>query len=115
MEAFREAARLFEEELKIDPDNARTMVYAADCYSMLGERERARSLVTGAVERGIEPDDLDVAAGVYEQIGDRAAALGQVQAAFRAGIDPKVFDESPTFAALTKDPRYAALANARKK
>jgi serine/threonine-protein kinase len=115
MEAFRQAAALFEEELKIDPTNAQTLVYAADCYSNLGQRERARTLVTEGLRKNPAPDDLDVAASVYEQIGDRAAALGQVKAAFAAGIGPEVFERSPTFEKLTKDPRYAALVKAREK
>jgi serine/threonine-protein kinase len=115
LEAFRQAAALFEEEIKIDPTNAETLIYAADCYSQLGDAGRARALAADALKRGMAPDDLDVAAGVYEQIGDRTAALGQVRAAFDAGIDPSVFDHAPTFEKLTKDPRYATLVKARKK
>jgi serine/threonine-protein kinase len=115
MEAFRKAAALFEEELKIDPTNAQTLVFAADCYSMLGERERARTLVAEGLKGNLAPIDIDVAAGVYEQIGDRAAALGQVKAALAAGIEPETFEKSPTFEKLTKDPRYAALVKAMQK
>jgi eukaryotic-like serine/threonine-protein kinase len=108
--AYRRAAELAEEERKIDPRNAETLVQLADCYAMLDEPARARAaaaegLAIGPVDAGI----ASIAAGIYEVIGDRAEALRWIGVALKAGQPRADVERDPTMRNLIRDPRYKAM------
>jgi serine/threonine-protein kinase len=113
--AYRKAVELAEEERKIDPRNADTLVQLADCYAMLGDPARARAaaaegLAIGPVDAGLAA----IAAGTYEVIGDRTEALRWIGAAMNAGLPRADLEHDPNFRTLVTDPRYVAMTAARK-
>lgn len=112
-EAYRRGAALLEEQHRIDPVSTKTLVALGTCYAGMGDAARARAAVAEALRGAISPDDWTNLVGALETIGDRPAALAQVEAAFRAGVTPDEFEQDPTFEALRKDARYAALVRAR--
>jgi tetratricopeptide (TPR) repeat protein len=108
--AYRKAAELAEEERKLDPKNARTLVELADCRAMLGEPDRARTLAAEGLR--MAPGDgtvARIAAGVYEVIGDRAEALGCLGKALEAGYNAGEIGRDPTFTSLRGDRRWVAM------
>jgi Flp pilus assembly protein TadD len=112
--AYRRAAELAEAERKIDPRNPLTLVALADCYAMLGEKSRARDLVSEGLRAGpVDGPLAQIAAGVYEVIGDRGEALRWLSEALRNGVSPDEVGYDPTFASLRTDPRWISLVTAR--
>ena len=82
----------------------------ADCYSMLGEPQRARDLLQQALE--LAPEDVSQmyqAAIVYEQLKDRDAALDAIGKAIAGGYSRDLIDRSPDLAQLRADPRFSNL------
>ena len=109
--AYRHAVPLAEQELKVDPKNARILAHLADCHAMLDEADEARA--RGEQAGRLAPTDRRVAAslaGVYEHIGDRAAALHWLSVAFKAGQPRSEVESDPTFEKLRGDPRWLKLA-----
>ena len=112
-EAYRRAAELAEQELRVDPTNPLLIAHLADCRAMLGEAEKARVLAAEAARQA--PDNRRVAeilSGVYEQIGDRDGALRWLTGAVEAGYPLADVESDPTFEKLRQDPRYAKVAAA---
>jgi eukaryotic-like serine/threonine-protein kinase len=112
MEAYRQAAALLDQLRAIDPTNPETLADLADCQAMLGDKVRARALLTEAGKNGPDGDALSVMVGAYETIGDREEALRHLRAALKAGARPGDFDEEPMFEKLRSDSRYAAIMKA---
>jgi serine/threonine-protein kinase len=109
--AYQQAARLGEEERKLDPSDALTLVDLADCYAQVGRREEARSLIQQALARAPERPEVALqAAATLEDLGDRDAALRWLGVALTHGYPRHEVERSPDLDALRKDPRYAALA-----
>ena len=112
MEAYRQAAALLDQLRAVDPTNPETLADLADCYAMLGDGGRARTLLAEAGKNGPDGDVLSVMVGAYDALGDREEALRHLRAALKAGAGRKVFDEEPTFERLRSDSRYAAIMKA---
>ena len=97
MEAYRQAAALLDQLRAVDPTNPETLADLGDCYAMLGDGGRARTLLAEAGKNGPDGDVLSVMVGAYDALGDREEALRHLRAALKAGVGRKVFDEEPTF------------------
>jgi tetratricopeptide (TPR) repeat protein len=111
--AYQHAARLIEQELKINPRDSKAMLALADCYSILGRSGRARELVERALKQAPgDAENMFRAADVEEQLGDRTAALDWLGKAMRAGYPMTEIERDPTLRQLRTDPRYRALAEA---
>jgi tetratricopeptide (TPR) repeat protein len=109
-EAYRRAAVLAEQERRLDPKDARVLAHLSDCYAMLGDAARARSLAADAGALG--PAGRRVAstlADVFEFLGDREAALRWLAIVLRAGYPRADVDSDPTFEALRTDARWLKL------
>ena len=110
-EAYARAAALAEEQRRVDPKDAVLVATLADCYAMLGEKDKARRTAGEALALG--PEDHEVAAlvaGVHEQLGEREAALRFLGRALREGHPRELVLTDPTFDELRRDPRFAKLA-----
>jgi len=110
-EAFRRAVQLAEAEHRINPQNTRVLMHLADCYSMLGEIDRARELLQSTLSAA-PPQDVSImfnAGMVSEQIGEREQALTWIGKALRQGYSRKLVEDSPSLAKLRTDPRYMDL------
>jgi tetratricopeptide (TPR) repeat protein len=53
------ARRYLDEALDLAPDNILVMGYAGRIYEKLGDRDRARSLITSAIERGYSLTEIE--------------------------------------------------------
>jgi Flp pilus assembly protein TadD len=112
-DAYRRAAELAEQELRVDPTNPRLVAHLADCRAMLGDADAARALSERAAR--LAPDSRRVAeilSGVHERIGDREGALRWLAAAVEGGYPLADVESDPTFESLRKDSRYARVAAA---
>ncbi len=105
--AFQRTAALAEAQLKVNPKQASVLMDLADCYSMLGQQDRARTLVQQGLR--LAPDDVPImfnAGVVYEQLGDREHALELIGKAIAGGYSRDLVDKAPSLARLRADPRF---------
>jgi serine/threonine-protein kinase len=112
--AYERAARLAEEQLRVNPRDASVLVDLADCHAMLGNEARSRRDLSKAL--ALAPHDVEVqetAASVYEELGDREAALRWIRQALAAGYPREQLERDPGLAALRADPHYGALVGKR--
>lgn len=105
-DAYRQAIRLAERELLVNPRDTRALAALADYYSMTGDKSRAldyihRALALGASESSV----LFKAAQVYEQLGQSDDAVTCLLKALDAGYSPTMARDMPVFDALRSDPR----------
>lgn len=109
-EAFQRTAQLTEEERRVNPRDPNLMIQLADAYSMLGQKERARDLLSQALK--LSPDaasDMFQAAVVYEQVGDRKQALKWLGKAVQQGYSRDIVEKSPSLVHMRSDPGYQKL------
>jgi tetratricopeptide (TPR) repeat protein len=110
-DAYRRAAALVEQEITIDPRNARLYADLADARAMLGERVAALAAAREAATFGAtQPDVVQTLATVYEQLGDREVALQWQAKAFELGGPVTDVERDPGMERLRADPRYQTLA-----
>ncbi|UCG60835.1 MAG: protein kinase [Candidatus Zixiibacteriota bacterium] len=110
MAAYRQAVKRAEQQLTINPSDTDVLSHLADCYAVLGERNRALSLMQQALT--LAPDDVEImstAGIVYEQLGERDTALIWIAKAFSCGYQPEHIESLPEMQSLTGDPRYKQL------
>lgn len=108
--AFERTAELAEEQRRVNPNRPNVLMDLADCYSMLDQPERSRSLLEQALK--LAPNDVPImfnAGVVYEQLGDRDQALQWIGKAIRGGYSRDLIDRAPSLADLRADPRFRAL------
>jgi serine/threonine-protein kinase len=109
-QAYEQAAQKADAQLKVNPRQARVITDLADCYSRLGQADRARDLLQQALQ--ISPDEADIlyhTGSVYEQLGDRKRALQFIGKALGKGYSRDLVQRSPTLAELRKDPQFASI------
>ncbi|MBZ5543017.1 MAG: tetratricopeptide repeat protein [Acidobacteriia bacterium] len=108
--AYRQAVLLAQEDLRINPREARTLGYLAYYYAMLSDRQAAQS----CLERGlaVAPDDAELrfnAALAHNQLGDRDQTLEWLEKALAAGFSPATVRDNPFLDNLRTDSRYLRL------
>lgn len=113
-EANREARRLVEERLAVNPRDALLHVELASYLVGLGDKPGARQSLGRAL--GLSPTDaatsLDIAT-VYEELGERDDALVWLERAIARGQSWREIDGWPELAKLREDPRFQQLRRAR--
>jgi serine/threonine-protein kinase len=110
-EAYARAADLAEEQRRVDPKDAVLVAYLADCYAMLGEKDKARRAAGEALALGPHLHEVAaLVAGVHEQLGEREAALRFLGRALLEGHPRELIETDPSFEELRRDPRFARLA-----
>jgi serine/threonine-protein kinase len=111
--AYRRAAKLAEEQRRVNPRDPDVLINLGDCYVALGRTAEGLDLVANALE--LAPDDLDVelfAANIFEDAGDRDRALELLAKVLRNGFGVDQIDSAPGLADLRADPRFKALMKA---
>ncbi|MGH9795792.1 MAG: protein kinase domain-containing protein [Candidatus Acidiferrales bacterium] len=105
--AYRHAAEMLKSQLEVNPQDADLVIRLADCYGMLGEATRARTLIRRALD--LAPDNVDVmfrAGDIYEHLGDRERALEWIGKALDRGYSLEEVERSPGLKLLRSDPRF---------
>ncbi len=110
-EADREAVRRAERRLELEPADARALSLGAQSLYKLGDRERASSWISKAVD--LYPDEAGVlinAGCLFAKMGDKERALEALEKAFARGQGKRDWIEhDPDYDLLRDDPRFQAL------
>ena len=108
--AFERAAKMGEAELRVNSRRPGLLINLADCYSMIGQTQRARDLLAQALTIGLDGAQAMFAASqVYEQLGDRDHALEWIAQALKNGYPEDLVNRSPGLARLRADPRFQQM------
>jgi tetratricopeptide (TPR) repeat protein len=114
-EAYEEALRRTDDELKVNPRDAVALRNRARALRNLGDETKAREAILSA--RAAAPADSTVlveAARIAFLRQDRAAAFALLADAVRAGFSPSLLRADPEFAEIKADPSFEkALATPR--
>ena len=108
--AYRRAAGMAEELRQINPRDAALLASLAGYYVILGEKDRALSILEQALT--IAPNDWWVLYNhghAYEQLGEREKALDWIDKALKAGYPRKEIERDPWLADLRADERFQQL------
>ena len=108
--AYREAIRLADEKLGVDPRDARTWALRATYEAMTDNKPEALASLQKALS--LEPARAGVqfrAALVYNHFGDVDRTLQSLQKARASGLSPSLISETPDFDHLHADPRFQAI------
>jgi tetratricopeptide (TPR) repeat protein len=108
--AFREAIRLAEAALAVNPKNHRIRASLAFYFIKTGDRRRALAELERARQQA--PDDGHVlfrSVLVHELAGDRDRAVAELEAALRSGYSKDEIRRAADLAELRKDSRYPRL------
>ncbi len=109
-EAFARAARLAQERLAVDPEDASVLADLADCQAYLGNHDESRKTIARAL--ALAPADVEVlatGAAVQEHLGERTAALQTLARAVAGGYPRALVERDPGLRALRADPRFAGV------
>lgn len=112
LSAYRTAVSKAEAILRLNPENAKLMEDIAGYCSSLGQREKARRLISRALVTA--PTNVILvgrAAMIYEELGERNMALRLLAKAFKDGYSPTEVENAPEMKELRKDPRFIKLRN----
>jgi serine/threonine protein kinase/Flp pilus assembly protein TadD len=114
-DAYREAVRLGDEELRVNPRDGRILAYRATYLAMLGRKEDAvSSLRSALLFSPKDPDVLFRGALVYNRFGDTDRALQTLQEAIALGAASSWVRDTPDFDHLRTDPRFRAILRGAK-
>ncbi len=113
---FRQAIRLAQHQLTVNPSDAEIMASLGGYYAMIGNTDSSRL----CTERSLQLNSKDAAilfhAGTtYERIGDRTRALEWIGKSLDAGYSISEISNQPELKNLYKDTRYKALISRTKK
>jgi serine/threonine protein kinase/tetratricopeptide (TPR) repeat protein len=111
----RKSAKLIEQRLELNPDDARAANLGAAVYAGLGEEKKARELATRSL--AIDPDDpmllYNVACTYAKFDATREEAMACLEKAVDRGFGHKEWIEhDPDLAPLRNHPRYIAISQA---
>ncbi|HEY6099922.1 MAG TPA: protein kinase [Anaeromyxobacter sp.] len=108
--AYRKAATLAEERLRINEADADTMAQLASFYARIGRADRARQLADEASKR--DPRNANVqyyAAIVAVRLGATETALAALERGVELGYPRQLLSRDAGLAPLFGQPRFAAL------
>jgi len=107
---YRVAARLARNKKTINRRDAVVLAHLAEYYVQLGESEKAREHIAGALDHG--PNNVDVLAAaslVYEALGKRALALHWLEEAMKNGYAIAEIEHEPGFRGLRREQRFQEI------
>jgi tetratricopeptide (TPR) repeat protein len=110
MEAYGRAAELAEQQLGVNPKNARVRKSLAVYQVKVGRADEARTNIKVALSD--EPENVDVlfaAVRVFELAGDRDRALSFLKDCLGRGYALREVQIEPDLASLRRDPRYQSI------
>ncbi len=111
--AYREAVRLAEIDLQVNPRDARLLASLAVYLQKAGEASKASARADEAL--GVAPHDFDVlrrVAQVHALAGRSQFALDMLEAALRNGLTRDALQKDDEFDNLRKLPRFQTLVKA---
>jgi tetratricopeptide (TPR) repeat protein/tRNA A-37 threonylcarbamoyl transferase component Bud32 len=110
MPAYRKAAELAAEELKVNPHDTDVLGDLANYYSMMGQKKESLGYLEQALQYGRNDKEvLIVAALVHNQLGDTGLALEWMNKAMQAGYPIRTLEAQPAVQNLARDPRFQEL------
>jgi len=104
---YQRAARMAEEELRLNPREPTVLTNLAQYYGMLGKRDRALFMIRRAL--ALAPNDNKTmfrAAEIHEHLDERSLALHYVAKALASGYSRKGLERSLELRELRTDPRF---------
>jgi eukaryotic-like serine/threonine-protein kinase len=108
--AYGTALALGDEQLRVNPADARTRAIVARCLARLGQKERAWLELQQAVRAAAtDPNVLLPAAGTAALLDRRAEALRWLETAVDRGVGTGEITNNPEFSGLRGDPAFQAL------
>ncbi len=109
-QAYSQAIKMGEEQLKIKPNNPDLMLSLAAYYIEFGDRAKSLALVERAAASKSKEVEIMFRIGLmYEQLQNREAALKWIDEALSKGYSVAALEGQPTLADLRKDERYQRI------
>jgi serine/threonine protein kinase/tetratricopeptide (TPR) repeat protein len=109
-DAYREAIRLADDKLRVDPRDARTWAFRATYQAMTDNKAEAMASLQKALS--LEPARSAVqfrAALVYNHFGDKDHTLRSLRRATESGLSAALVWDTPDFDHLHTDPQFRAI------
>jgi hypothetical protein len=114
MEVRRRAAKVVENWLELNPDDARACVYGAINLAALGDQQGAQALAARAT--AVDPDDPMLLYNItcmYARLGNHEEALKHLERAVDKGYGNKAWMEHDSDLDLIREsPRFKAILDA---
>ena len=108
--AYREAIRLSDEKLRVNPRDGHILAYRATYLAMLDEKDKALdSLQQAAASSPKDPDVRFRGALVFNHFRDIERTLQWLQDALASGVSASLVRDTPDFDYLHSDPRFQAI------
>ena len=107
--AYREAARLLDEALKVNPANERTLFLRNVQLAKAGDCSELRSLRALATKRPANDTTAHLLAQASAACGDRETAIANLRLAVERGYPVAMLVQDADFLALAQDPEFRAL------
>ena len=115
VDAYREAIRLADEDLRVNPRDGRAWSFRADYLAMLDNKTDAQSSLQKALSFAPVSPSVELrAAVVYNHFGDRDRTLRWLQKAVAAGLPVTQITGTPDFDHLHEDPAFQAILRGAK-
>ncbi len=108
--AYREAARLLTEELKVNPTNERVAFLRGVQLAKAGDCRELAKLRTLAEKRPATEMTAHLLAQANAACGDRGGAIAALRLAVERGYPVEMLAQDADFLHLARDPDFAALA-----
>lgn len=106
---LRQAIRMDEAELAVNPKDLDKLEAVAQYHAMLGERKPALDALRRALAVSHSPEVMLKAAVVYAHLGEKQTELEWLRRALAAGLAPSLINDDPTFDSLRDDPEFSKL------
>ena len=113
-DAYKKAIALADQDLKVNPRDAKALGYLASYHAMLGNQEAALSNARQALL--LAPRDQELLfnlAVTYNQLGETDRAIEFVDKALAAGFSPTTLRNTPNFDALRGNLRFQEILRKR--
>ncbi len=115
LNAYREAIRLTDNDLRVNPRDGRTWSLRAAYLAMTDNRQEALKSLQKAVS--LAPDNPGVlfrGALIYNHFGETALTLNWIQKALAAGVPANLVNSTPDFDHFHDDPAFQAILRGTK-
>ncbi len=113
-DAYKEAIRLADGELRVNPRDGRVLAYRATYLAMIDRKEDALASLQKALS--LSPSETDVqfrGALVYNHFGDTEKTLQLLRQALASGTSADWVRDTPDFDHLRTEPRFQAILRSR--
>jgi serine/threonine-protein kinase len=113
--AYREAIRLADEKLHVDPRDARAWAFRATYEAMTDNKPEAMASLQKALsQEPARPSTQFRAALVYNHFGDKERTLQSLRKATALGLPANLLNDTPDFDHLHTEPQFQAILRGTK-